>query len=254
MPDLTIRQQTLKEAFIAKRGYWAGFWEDLLRLDDRFFEAYLGLSSIPWTHGPLSLMDKELILVAADSATTHLYEPGLRVHVQNALRLGATARDVISVLEVVSTMGIHSFAVGLPILLDELGTPAVAEFTPRQVELRATFVARCGRWSPDLETLLLNDTDYFEKFLELESLPLEHGPLSRKLIELIRVGVNAATTHLYARELPDNIKLALNAGATVEEVIEVLELVSLIGLHSLTLGVPLLAQAMALDGDRQQGG
>lgn len=38
----------LREDFTAKRGYWHAFWEDFLRLDPEFFEAYLDFSTVPW--------------------------------------------------------------------------------------------------------------------------------------------------------------------------------------------------------------
>lgn len=38
----------LREDFTKKRGYWHEFWEDFLRLDPEFFEAYLDFSTVPW--------------------------------------------------------------------------------------------------------------------------------------------------------------------------------------------------------------
>ena len=43
------RQEQLKAEFTKNRGYWHTFWEDFLRLDPDFFEAYLNFSSVPWT-------------------------------------------------------------------------------------------------------------------------------------------------------------------------------------------------------------
>ena len=43
-----------------------------------------------------------------DAATTHLYEPGLRQHIRNALRYGATKEEIMEVLELVSVLGIHA--------------------------------------------------------------------------------------------------------------------------------------------------
>ena len=57
---------------------------------------------------------------AIDAATTHLYEPGLRTHIRNALRYGATKEEIMEVLELVSVLGIHSCTLGVPVLLEEL--------------------------------------------------------------------------------------------------------------------------------------
>jgi alkylhydroperoxidase/carboxymuconolactone decarboxylase family protein YurZ len=109
-----------KATFMKNRGYWNTFWEDLVALSPDFFEAYLNLSSIPWTKGVLAPKVKEFIYIAVDVATTHLYEPGLRIHIANALKHGATVHEIVEVYQLTSTLGLHTFAVGMPVLLDEL--------------------------------------------------------------------------------------------------------------------------------------
>jgi alkylhydroperoxidase/carboxymuconolactone decarboxylase family protein YurZ len=120
LPEPTERQQQLKQDFIAARGYWNPFWEGLLSLDADFFEAYLAFSGVPWRKGVLEPKFKELIYVAIDAATTHLYEPGLRQHIRNALGYGATKDEIMEVLELVSVLGIHACTLGVPVLLEEL--------------------------------------------------------------------------------------------------------------------------------------
>lgn len=119
MPELTERQKQLREQFIAERGYWAPFWDGLLTLDDQFFSAYLEFSSVPWKTGTLEPKFKELIYVAIDAATTHLYEPGLRQHIRNALGHGATRGEIMEVYELISVLGIHACTLGVPVLLEE---------------------------------------------------------------------------------------------------------------------------------------
>jgi alkylhydroperoxidase/carboxymuconolactone decarboxylase family protein YurZ len=67
---------------------------------------------------------KELLYIAIDAATTHLYLPGLRVHVQNALRLGATVAEIMEVLQLTSVLGIHTITEGVPVLLEEANKAA----------------------------------------------------------------------------------------------------------------------------------
>ena len=118
--ELTERQKALRDDFIEKRGYWNAFWDGLLTLDADFFEAYLAFSGVPWRNGPLEPKVKELIYIAIDAATTHLYEPGLRQHIRNALGYGATKEEIMEVLELVSVLGIHACTLGVPVLLEEL--------------------------------------------------------------------------------------------------------------------------------------
>ena len=81
---------------------------------------------MPWRHGTLEPKIKELIYVAIDAATTHLYEPGLRAHIRNALRYGATKEEIMEVLELVSVLGIHACTLGVPVLLEEVAAHEAA--------------------------------------------------------------------------------------------------------------------------------
>jgi Carboxymuconolactone decarboxylase family len=103
----------LRDRFIQERGYWNPFWDGLLQLDPTFFEAYLNFSSVPWQNGVLEPKMKELIYIAIDAATTHLYEPGLRQRIRNAIRFGASKEEVMEVLELVSVLGIHACTLGV---------------------------------------------------------------------------------------------------------------------------------------------
>ena len=120
------RRRRMREEFIDARGYWNAFWDGLLELDPEFFNAYLEFSGVPWGKGPLSPKEKELIYIAIDAATTHLYEPGLRQHIQNALGHGATREEIMEVYELVSVLGIHACTLGVPVLLEELETAGVS--------------------------------------------------------------------------------------------------------------------------------
>ena len=120
MAEMTERMLTLKDNFVRNRGYWDKFWDGLLQLNPDFFEAYLNFSSIPWTPGVLEPKVKEFIYIAIDASTTHLYEPGLRIHIQNALKYGATKEEIMEVYQLTSVLGMHTCTVGVPVLIDEL--------------------------------------------------------------------------------------------------------------------------------------
>jgi AhpD family alkylhydroperoxidase len=111
--------QALKAEFVDKRGYWAPFWDDMLELDPEFFRAYTEFSSVPWRNGTLEPKVRELIYIAIDASATHMYAPGIRQHVRNALRAGATRAQIMEVIELVSVIGIHACTVAAPILLEE---------------------------------------------------------------------------------------------------------------------------------------
>ena len=118
--ELSERQKQLKEKFTKERGYWSELWTQVLRLDPDFFETYLNFSAVPWKKGVLPPKIKEFIYIAIDASTTHLYEPGLRQHISNALKYGATKEEIMEVLELISVLGIHTCTMGVPVLVEEL--------------------------------------------------------------------------------------------------------------------------------------
>ena len=119
--ELNERQKQLKAKFIEERGYWRDeLWEPILKIDPDFFEAYLNFSAAPWKNGVLPPKIKELIYIAIDSSTTHLYEPGLGQYIKNALKYGATKEEIMEVFELTSVLGIHTITMGVPVLMKEL--------------------------------------------------------------------------------------------------------------------------------------
>lgn len=116
--DVDARRSKLKDAFISKRGYWSPLWEQMLRSSPGFFEAYLNFSAYPWENGTIPPKTKELIYVAIDASTNHLYEPGIQIHIRNALAHGATAAEVIAVLQITSLISLESSAMGAATLTE----------------------------------------------------------------------------------------------------------------------------------------
>ena len=245
MMEFTGRRAELKENFVRDRGYWNDFWDGLLALDPDFFECYLNFSVIPWKNGTLDPKIKEFIYIAIDAATTHLYEPGLRIHLENALEYGATKEEIMEVYQLVSVLGLHTVTMGVPALIDELdkagkGGEIDRTYTERQEQLKKKFQENRGYWAPFWDDLLALDPDFFECYLNFSSLPWQKGKLEPKVKEFIYIAIDASTTHLYEPGLRIHIQNALKYGATKEEIMEVYQLTSVLGMHTCTMGVPAL--------------
>ena len=103
-----------------EKGDWNPLWEQFREVDPDFLEAYLAFRSVPQSQGPLQQKYKELILIAINAATTHLYQPGVRRHIQNALKAGATQEEILETIQLTTVMGIHSCNLAIPILLEEI--------------------------------------------------------------------------------------------------------------------------------------
>jgi len=250
MAELNDYQMKLKAEFIENRGYWFPFWQQVLEMNPEFFEAYCNFSSVPWKTGPLEPKVKEMIYIAMDIATTHLYLPGTRIHMANALKHGATKEELMEVLQIVSVLGIHSMTEGLPILIDELKNAGkgdeldAIELDERALAHKQEFIDNRGYWMPIWESLLKLSPDFFKAYLDLSSVPWRTGVLEPKVKELIYVAIDIATTHLFLSGTRIHMRNALKHGATQEEIMEVIALVSICGMHSATEGVPILAEEL----------
>ncbi|MDE0808620.1 MAG: carboxymuconolactone decarboxylase family protein [Alphaproteobacteria bacterium] len=250
MAELSDHQRNLKAEFIENRGYWFPFWQQILEMSPEFFETYCNFSSVPWKTGPLQPKIKEMIYIAMDIATTHLYLPGTRIHMANALKHGATKEELMEVLQIVSVLGIHSMTEGLPILVDELqkadmgGEIEAIELDERALTHKQEFIDNRGYWMPIWETLLKLSPDFFKAYLDLSSVPWKTGVLEPKIKELIYVAIDIATTHLFLSGTRIHMRNALKHGATKDEIMEVIALVSICGMHSATEGVPILVEEL----------
>ncbi len=54
----------------------------------------------------------------------------------------------------------------------------------------------------------------------------------------------AAPVTLHRDELKNHIDRALDEGATWQEIVEVIQIVSTLGIHAITMGVPILKEAI----------
>ena len=102
-----------------RRGDWNPLWDQIRELDPQFMEAYLRFRDVPHRNGHLPAKFRELILVAVNAATTHLYAPGVRRHMANAFKAGATREEVLETIQLITILGIHSANVAIPILAEE---------------------------------------------------------------------------------------------------------------------------------------
>jgi alkylhydroperoxidase/carboxymuconolactone decarboxylase family protein YurZ len=246
---LTERQEEVKKRFIEVRGTWGDRWETILRLDPEFLDAYLSFSAVPWRQDHLPAKVKELIYIAVDANATHMYAPGVRQHVRAALQAGATAAEIMEVLELTATLGIHAMNVGVPILVQVLEEKGLrTDRTPlseRQEHIKAEFTKARGYWHPFWDEMLELDPELLAAYTDFSAVPWRSGTLEPKVKELVYVAFDTAATHLYTMGLKAHIENAIGYGATAQEILEVMEIASMLGIHGVTMGAPILAEELA---------
>ncbi|MDR5760441.1 carboxymuconolactone decarboxylase family protein [Caballeronia sp. LZ035] len=121
------RRDALRAEFEAKRGYWNPLWETLLALDPEYFKAFIDFSVAPWLSGALEPKVKEFVYIAVAVSATHQFAPGTRIHMKNALGYGASAAELLEVMQLASAMGIQSFTVAWPLLDEAIAEHAAAD-------------------------------------------------------------------------------------------------------------------------------
>lgn len=117
--------------------------------------------------------------------------------------------------------------------------------TPTIDELRAR-----GAWSPAQNTFAEWDPDWTERCARMTNNPWTTGVLPVKWIELICIGLNAACTHRNEPGVRRHIRAALKAGATREEILDTLKGVSVLGIHSVAVALPILFEEATRAGVR----
>lgn len=112
--------------------------------------------------------------------------------------------------------------------------------TPLCDRLRAS-----GQWNPNWDPFYELDPAWTEKFMAMGTTPMLGGALDAKTIEFIAIAVDASCTHMYGPGVRRHIRRALELGATKEEIAAVLQCVSVLGIHTMSLAAPLLLEELA---------
>lgn len=115
-----------------------------------------------------------------------------------------------------------------------------APSTPMCDRLRAA-----GEWNPNWEPFYQLDPAWTEAFIAMGLRPMLGGALDPKVIEFIAIAVDASCTHMYGPGVRRHIRKALELGATQEEITAVLQCVSVLGIHTMSLGAPILQEELA---------
>ena len=107
-------------------GSWNPLWDQLYEWDPEWTEQFMAMNATPIKRGVFAPEFVELLSIAIDAACTHMYSPGVRRHIRAALELGVSPEQIVTVLEMVSVVGIHACNLGIPVLAEELESLARA--------------------------------------------------------------------------------------------------------------------------------
>jgi alkylhydroperoxidase/carboxymuconolactone decarboxylase family protein YurZ len=226
-------------------GPWDSAVDVLREWDPKWADACVKMTTNPWTNGVLPRKLVELIGVGINAACTNLNPDGTRRHIRAALDAGATRDEILFVLKCASVMSIHSCSLGAPILLEESKAagkqpaPKLAAATPACDKMKAI-----GQWNVAWDPFYQLDPVWTDEFMATGAGIYGSGVMSAKDTELLSIAFDASFTHMYAPGTRRHIQNALKAGATMEEIMEVLKLCVVQGVQACNLGVPILAEEL----------
>lgn len=129
-------------------------WQSLVRHSPELFKASVELSAVPIRKRHLNAKTQSLVSLAVDSASTHLYMPGVKRHINAALAAGATVQEVVEAVELTGTLGIHACNIGVPLLVEVMKEEGVYDdhatankpLDDRQEKLKEDFTKNRGYW------------------------------------------------------------------------------------------------------------
>ncbi len=101
-----------------------------------------------------------------------------------------------------------------------------------------------GRWNTAWDAFAQLDSQWTDAFIANGLGIYQDTVLSAKEIELLSVALDASCTHMYEPGTRRHIRGALRAGASVEEIMEILKLCVAHGVQACNVGVPILADEL----------
>lgn len=232
-------------------GPWDLTLETLREWDAKWAEMCVRMTTNPWTTGVLPRKLVELIGVGLNAACTNLNPDGTRRHIRAALEAGATRDEILMVLKCASVMSIHSCSLGAPLLLEE-AKAAGAHLAPKSAVSTPACdkMKQVGQWNTAWDPFVDLDPAWTDEFMATALGIYASGVLPAKDVELLSVAFDASYTHMYAPGTRRHIRRALEAGATVEEIFEVLKLCVSQGVQACNLGVPILQEELTSRSDQ----
>lgn len=229
----------IRERFIEARGYWRPWCETLLQGNPDFVEHYARYAAHPARTGPLSLRMVELVYVALDASSSHLYEAGLRTHMTRALEAGASEADLFDVLHLVTVQGVSRVAQAAEVLAR--AAPADASLTLNE-DTRHRLESTRQRHGLSLEALAMLDPAYTKVLLDwLEGGFTGSGLTSGEQL-LVQLALQACFTAFDAEAVRHLVSQGLAQGLTIPQMLQVIQMGAHLAVHGTALGASVYEQ------------
>jgi alkylhydroperoxidase/carboxymuconolactone decarboxylase family protein YurZ len=241
------------KALSSNQSPWVAALSKLREWDPVWAELAVKITTNPWSDGVLRAKFIELVCVGLNASRTNLNPEGTRRHIRAAIAAGATLHEILFVLKCASVISIHSCTFNASLLIQEAGRSSLEDFgSVRMKRLQNTGEAApgvekmkaLGHWNEEWDLLLFLDPVWTDHYMAMCSVLYAESVLPPKELELLLVAFDAAYVHIYGPGTRSHIKNALKAGATVEEIVEVLKLGVVQGVQACNLSIGILAEEL----------
>ena len=218
-------------------GLWGPALAELQRWDPSWAQACYATSVYPLHGGVLTERFAALVCVALNAACTSLDGEATRRHIRAALSSGATGEQIVFAVKCATAVALHALSVAAPLLAEETGAPATSSVgaTPACDAIRAA-----GQWNTAWDAFGGLDPLWTEQFMTMGIGIYTAGVFTPREVELLSIAIDASVSHLYVPGIRRHIRGALDAGASVGEIMAVLQLCVSQGVQSCNLALPIL--------------
>ena len=177
----------------------------------------------------------------------------LPLAVLGLLAAGASRNEILFVLKCASVMSIHSSSFNAPLLVQEASVGSLEDFgdiRKRRLEkagnetLAVEKMKAIGHWTDEWDSIYFLDPVWTDQYMSMCDALYAENVLPPKELELLLVAFDAAYVQIYGRGTRRHIKNAFKAGATVDEIMEVLKLGVVQGVQACNLAVTILGEEL----------
>lgn len=222
-------------------------FDKLREWDAEWADKHLKVCENVWTNGILPPKTIELICVGLSSACNNLDLAGTRRHIRAALEAGATRDEILLVLKMASLMAIHSCSLGASVLWDEAKAMGVAYTREKNAGLDTSGcdnLREMNQWNEAWDVLCELDPAWTEHVMDAGMQVFESDLMSPVTVRLISIALDSSLSHPNPSRIRRHIKTALDLGATIDEIMEVLKVCVAQGLETCCQAIPILAQEL----------
>ena len=232
---------------------WAAALSKLREWDPAWAELCVGMTTDPWTEGVLPTKLIELVCIGLNAAHTNFNPEGTRRHIRAAIAVGANRAEILFVVKCAAVMSIHSTGYAGPILQQEASVGSLEDYaavrakrlkrageaTPAVEKMKAL-----GHWNDEWDSLLFLAPTWTDQYMAMCISLYADSALPRKELELLLIALDASYGQMYGTYTQRHIKNAFKAGATTDEIMQVLKLGVVQGFQACNLGVAILAEEL----------